>query len=154
MQEVLNAAIETWGTDLQQIVAIEECSEVAKEICKYIMGKFNKLHMAEEIADLQIVLGQLEIIHGRKKERSTYPGEFQEGTILHVLDDVSYTQLIITGIINGSKSAQESIVDQVNYTYASIEWLKKELDIEKLVDVYVKRKIDRLKERINEANQS
>ena len=52
-------AIDTWGLESQQIVAIEELSELAKEICKVKRGVGNLNHLAEEIADVEIMCDQL-----------------------------------------------------------------------------------------------
>lgn len=56
---VLEKAIETFGPELQQLVAIEEMSELQKELCKRYRGFDNQEHIAEEIADVEIVLEQL-----------------------------------------------------------------------------------------------
>ncbi|MFR0781290.1 MAG: hypothetical protein ACLSH8_17045 [Zhenhengia sp.] len=56
-------AIEKYGPDMQQNVAIEEMSELTKELCKNKRGEDNYLNIAEEIADVQIMLEQLILIH-------------------------------------------------------------------------------------------
>ena len=53
---VLEKAIETFGPEHQQLVAIEEMSELQKELCKRYRGFENHEHIAEEIADVEIVL--------------------------------------------------------------------------------------------------
>lgn len=58
-KRVYEAALAKWGTELQATVAIEELSEVQKEICKMLRGKLDLEHMAEEIADATIMLEQL-----------------------------------------------------------------------------------------------
>lgn len=52
-------AIATFGVGLQLIVALEEMSEVQKEICKALRGKLHPEHLAEEIADATIMLEQV-----------------------------------------------------------------------------------------------
>lgn len=52
-------ALATFGPGMQLVVAMEELSEVAKEICKHMRGKGNKLHLAEEVADATIMLEQI-----------------------------------------------------------------------------------------------
>lgn len=59
IETVIQKAIETYGADLQKQVAIEEMSELTKEICKDFRGKANKENIIEEIADVQIMLYQL-----------------------------------------------------------------------------------------------
>lgn len=55
-------AIKTFGKDSQCKIAIEEMAELTKEICKNFRGSDNVDHIAEEIADVKIILMQLEII--------------------------------------------------------------------------------------------
>ena len=58
----LERAIEVYGKDMQLNVAIEEFSELIKEICKYKRGEGNLDHIIEEMADCRIMLEQLDII--------------------------------------------------------------------------------------------
>lgn len=60
----LERAIETYGKDMQLTVAIEEFSELTKEICKHRRGADNIDNIVEEMADCYIMLEQLEIIFG------------------------------------------------------------------------------------------
>lgn len=54
--------IEKFGAKNQIIVAIEELSELQKEICKYLRDKTNIRNISEEIADVEIMLEQLKLI--------------------------------------------------------------------------------------------
>ena len=47
--------------DKQLIVAIEELSELQKELCKALRGKPNKENIIEELANVLIMLDQLKI---------------------------------------------------------------------------------------------
>lgn len=58
----LEKAIATYGADLQLTVAVEELSELIKEICKNKRGKDNRDQIIEEMADCYIMLEQLAII--------------------------------------------------------------------------------------------
>ena len=67
------SAIKTFGVDLQLAVAIEEMAELTKELCKARTGlgdgRIDNLdEIAEEIADVQIVLEELEQLYGAKKK--------------------------------------------------------------------------------------
>lgn len=59
---VLLQAIETNGEVYQMDVAIEELSELQKEICKIKRGKGSTLHLAEEMADVEVILEELKMI--------------------------------------------------------------------------------------------
>lgn len=45
----------------QIIVAVEELSELQKELCKYLRDKYNEENLIEEIADVEIMLDQIRI---------------------------------------------------------------------------------------------
>ena len=59
----LKKAVSCFGTLPQLIVALEECSELQKEITKYLRGKRCPDDIAEEIADVLIMIGQLQVIY-------------------------------------------------------------------------------------------
>ena len=58
-KQVYDAALGKWGAKMQATVAIEEMSEVIKEITKMLRGELDREHMAEEIADAKIMLEQM-----------------------------------------------------------------------------------------------
>lgn len=55
-------ALEHYGADLQTSVLLEEMAELQKEICKYWRGRPNFDHIAEEMADLSIMLDQMKLL--------------------------------------------------------------------------------------------
>lgn len=57
---IYSAAIETWGKEAQVVMVMEEMSELQKELCKNLRGRENIEAIAEEIADVKIMLGQME----------------------------------------------------------------------------------------------
>lgn len=61
--KVYSKALEKWGIEMQATVAIEEMSEVQKEICKMLRGNGNRENLAEEIADATIMLEQISQIY-------------------------------------------------------------------------------------------
>ena len=56
-------AIETYGVRPQKLMAIEEMSELTKEICKDFRGKLDREHLVEEVADVLITIDQLMIMY-------------------------------------------------------------------------------------------
>ena len=60
--EILKNALKHYGANSQRIVAIEEMSELIKELCKVARCEENIAHIAEEIADVRIMLDQLQIM--------------------------------------------------------------------------------------------
>lgn len=61
---VLRQAIETYGAEAQLNVAIEEFSELIKEICKHKRYMDNTKAIIEEMADCYIMLEQMKMIFG------------------------------------------------------------------------------------------
>lgn len=57
--EICRAALEAFGAGLQVMMTIEEMSELTKELCKNGRGQENTTHIAEEIADVEIMLQQM-----------------------------------------------------------------------------------------------
>lgn len=53
-----------YGEGAQLLVAIEEMSELIKEIVKHSRGKGDKEHIAEELADVYVVLEYIKKIFG------------------------------------------------------------------------------------------
>lgn len=56
-------AIDTYGVRAQKLMAIEEMSELTKEICKDFRGKLNREHLIEELADVTITIDQLMLMY-------------------------------------------------------------------------------------------
>lgn len=59
--DILNKAIETYGAENQERVAVEECCELCVAIAHKQRGREHNL--CEEIADVEIMLEQLKIIN-------------------------------------------------------------------------------------------
>lgn len=64
-KELFTAAIKAFGERAQEEVAIEECSELIQAISHKHRGREHNI--AEEIADVEIMLEQLKIINGCHK---------------------------------------------------------------------------------------
>lgn len=67
-QDVLKKAIQTYGPSMQMNIAIEEMSELIKEICKFKRGNLNTEPIVEEIADVYIMLEQLKMMFAIENE--------------------------------------------------------------------------------------
>ncbi|BDR84904.1 nucleoside triphosphate pyrophosphohydrolase family protein [Clostridium tetani] len=60
-KEIYKKAISTYGLYAQIDMVFEEMSELQKELCKFKRGKSNMPNIAEEIADVKIMLEQMEL---------------------------------------------------------------------------------------------
>lgn len=70
--EICRKALDTFGADSQVMIAIEEMSELTKELCKNGRGQENTTHIAEEIADVEIMLQQMVILFDCKETVDKY----------------------------------------------------------------------------------
>jgi hypothetical protein len=66
-KDVYEKAKATWGIDAQVTKAIEELSELQKELCKFLLDDGNMEHINEEMADVKIMVEQLELILENKE---------------------------------------------------------------------------------------
>ena len=62
-KQIYEQALKTWGPSAQTNMMFEEMAELQKELCKNGRGKDNRDHIAEEIADVLIMLEQMMILH-------------------------------------------------------------------------------------------
>ena len=60
--DLYQLAIDKWGKTGQLTVAIEELSELTKEICKTLRNIGHTERLAEEVADVEIMCEQLRYI--------------------------------------------------------------------------------------------
>ena len=63
VKELYRLALSTYGAQAQTMMVMEEMAELQKELCKHVRGKENRAQIAEEIADVQIMLEQMELLH-------------------------------------------------------------------------------------------
>lgn len=63
VKELYRLALSTYGAQAQTMMVMEEMAELQKELCKHARGKENRAQIAEEIADVQIMLEQMELLH-------------------------------------------------------------------------------------------
>ena len=61
-KDIYNKAKATWGIDAQVTKAIEELSELQKELCKFLLDDGTMKNIIEEIADVKVMIEQLELI--------------------------------------------------------------------------------------------
>ena len=71
-EEVYQKAITIYGSKNQIDMMLEEMSELQKELCKFRRGRNNLDNIAEEIADVEIMLEQMKIIFDVKDKVNIY----------------------------------------------------------------------------------
>ena len=63
MREICTSALAMWGAEAQTRMVFEEMAELQKELCKHARGGSKRIYIAEEIADVEIMLEQMKILH-------------------------------------------------------------------------------------------
>jgi NTP pyrophosphatase (non-canonical NTP hydrolase) len=73
-EQLYSLAIDFWGQDAQIDMCVEEASELIQAICKYKRANGPQkveaaiLHIAEEVADVEIMLEQLKLMLGIEEQ--------------------------------------------------------------------------------------
>ncbi|QUO37550.1 hypothetical protein KFE19_14420 [Dysosmobacter sp. Marseille-Q4140] len=62
-KDLYRMALSTYGPDAQTVMVFEEMAELQKELCKHARGSLNRESIAEEIADVLIMLEQMIVLH-------------------------------------------------------------------------------------------
>lgn len=62
--EVCRRAVNMWGRQSQLVICMEEMAELTKELSKNLRGQDNELAIAEEVADVEIMLEQIKLLYG------------------------------------------------------------------------------------------
>lgn len=65
-RDTYGEAVRIYGKHSQLIMSMEEMAELSKELSKNIRGEHNAEALAEEMADVEIMLEQLKIIFGNR----------------------------------------------------------------------------------------
>lgn len=73
--ELYRLALSTYGAEAQTLMVMEEMAELQKELCKHARGKNNQFAIAEEIADVLIMLDQMMVFYGCEEIVDKYKQE-------------------------------------------------------------------------------
>lgn len=65
-KDLMGDAIQRWGLDLQVDLAVEECSELITALQHNKRGRGTIADVVEEIADVKIMVAQLEMMFGEQ----------------------------------------------------------------------------------------
>jgi hypothetical protein len=57
--DICRATVKKFGEGVQLAMVFEEMAELQKELCKDLRGKGDWNYIAEEVADVEIMLGQV-----------------------------------------------------------------------------------------------
>ena len=69
---IYQKALNEWGVQAQITMVFEEMSELQKALCKFLRGANNSQDVCEEIADVEIMLGQMKVLFGDENTIENY----------------------------------------------------------------------------------
>lgn len=72
---IYERALAHYGGAMQTMVCIEEMAELMKELSKHARGEDNTPAIAEEIADVEIMLEQMKLLHNCGHIAEVYKAE-------------------------------------------------------------------------------
>lgn len=64
---ICNTALEHYGVYSQMVKCMEECGELIQALARNLSGEANAENVAEELADVEIMLMQMRIVFSRQK---------------------------------------------------------------------------------------
>lgn len=64
---ICNTALEHYGVHSQIVKCMEECGELIQALARKLSGEHNEENVAEELADVEIMLMQMKMAFGRQK---------------------------------------------------------------------------------------
>lgn len=65
-EEILSMAMKKYGLDSQIGMVMEECGELLTALNQYKRGRIDKKRVAEEIADVIILMSQMSMVFGER----------------------------------------------------------------------------------------
>lgn len=81
-------ALDTYGAPAQILMVYEEMGELMKELSKNQRGKDNNLQIAEEIADVRIMLEQMALLFGIERDCE----RFRYAKLMRLKDRLSHAE--------------------------------------------------------------
>lgn len=105
IQTKYKEAIELYGQNIQMLIAIEEMAELTKELVKFQRGEVSIEKITSEMADVKIMLEQLETMFGNSKElKSQYAAK-----IIRLSERIHRDKMERSEIPKGCKKTLEHI---------------------------------------------
>ena len=94
---ILIDALETWGTEEQFFMVVEECGELLTAINQFRRGRIDKSKLATEIADVFILMNQMAIIAGEPdvQEQIEYKMQRLKGRLESIHNPVCKTEVTL-----------------------------------------------------------
>lgn len=133
---ICQKAINTWGPSIQQVVAMEECSELIEAIMNSVIRE--PTNVEEEVADIEIMCIQLRIIYGSEKVDKFvgFMKNIPSKTVIHIEAIKACSDLI--------KAISKSIRDKESNIHEKIAAM--EIMCQRLRDSYRNEKVNDLKQ--------
>lgn len=86
-ESIYKKAIAFNGEFMQKVVAIEELSELQKELTKDLRDSENRKHIVEEMSDVTIMLEQLKLIYKVSQNELDEEIDYKLVRLMHRIND-------------------------------------------------------------------
>lgn len=146
--KVYAAALETFGPEVQLIVALEEMGELQKELCKALRGFVHPANVAEELADAGIMLEQIRYIF-RDGAPDLYPYDLD---IIKVIRQTAAVQLEVCKVLLQQAPPDQLVLETEDAT-EQLKYTALAFSVGPFVDNMTGQKISRLRQRIEDAKE-
>lgn len=141
-------ALKTFSPEVQLAVALEEMSELQKELCKALRGFVHPAHVAEELADAGIMLEQIRYIF-----RDTAPALRPENVdVINVIKQTTAVQMELCKVLL-EQAPPDQLVLESEHAAEMLGRTALTFSVKPAVETITDRKINRLRRRIADAKE-
>lgn len=146
-------ALETFGAEVQLAVALEEMSELQKELCKALRGFVRPAHVAEELADAAIMLEQIRYIFQDPAFWPHFPDLAPvDRDIIDIIKQASTVQVEICKVLL-QQAPPDCLLLESDEADRKLDFVASTFSVGPAARRILTRKIGRLRQRIRDAKE-
>ena len=146
-------ALETFGPEVQLAVALEEMSELQKELCKALRGFVHPAHMAEELADAAIMLEQIRYIFRDLAFWPDFPAlATVDRDIINIIKQTSTVQVELCKVLL-QQAPPDCLLLEADEADRKLDFVAATFSVGPAARRILTRKIDRLRQRIKDTKE-
>lgn len=145
--EIYWEALNRWGAEMQTMIFFEKVAELEIELCRFDQGSRNTDAIAEEIADVYIMLDQIILIHGCQQQIAHWIERKSGREEKWSYEAMAGLQKELCKFARGKKN-KDAIAEKIADLEIVLNLLVFQHCIMEQVAQWKERKLDRLKERL------
>ena len=146
-------ALETFGPEVQLAVALEEMSELQKELCKALRGFVHPFHVAEELADAAIMLEQIRYIFQDPAFWPDFPALAPvDRDIINIIKQTSTVQVELCKVLL-QQAPPDCLLLESDEADKKLDFVATTFSVGPAARKILTHKIERLRQRIKDAKE-